>query len=86
MSCMKSLLGIYALAALNAFENETQGHGYNKINNPKETEGERKLRLDKAEIEINKHNGLKEHFYNGNSVFALNQKNADKKAKKRGWI
>lgn len=53
---------------------------------PKETEEERKKRLTKAEIEINKANGLKEFFYRHNSVWALNQKSADKKAKKKGWI
>lgn len=30
--------------------------------------------------------GLKEFFYGENSVFALNQKNADKKARKKGYI
>ena len=30
--------------------------------------------------------GLKEFFYGVNSVFALNQKNADKKARKKGYL
>ena len=31
-------------------------------------------------------NGLKEFDFNGNKVYALNKKNADKKAKKLGYI
>ncbi len=51
-----------------------------------ETEEEKKRRLAKAEIERNKANGLKEFFYGENSVWALNQKSADKKASKKNWI
>ena len=45
------------------------------IGNSKKTEKE------KAEM-----NGLKEFDFNGNKVYALNKKNADKKAKKLGYI
>ena len=30
--------------------------------------------------------GLKEFFYGANSLYALNQKNADRKATKKGWL
>ena len=53
---------------------------------PKETDEERKRRLAKAEIERNKANGLKEFFYGENSVWAINQKNADRKARSRHWL
>lgn len=53
---------------------------------PKETEEEKKQRLAKAEIERNKANGLKEFFYGENSLWALNQKKADKKARSKHWL
>jgi len=56
------------------------------LSEPKETEEERKRRLAKAEIERNKANGLKEFFYGENSLWALNQKNADKKARSKHWL
>ena len=46
----------------------------------------RKRRLAKAEIERNKSNGLKEFHYENGSVWAINQKVADKKAKKLNYI
>ena len=48
---------------------------------------ERTKKLAEAKIRQNKANGLIEFDYGrGHSVWALNQKNADKKAKKLGWI
>ena len=38
-------------------------------------------KTEKAEM-----NGLKEFDFNGNKVYALNKKNAEKKAKKLGYI
>lgn len=32
------------------------------------------------------HKGLKEFFYGENSVWALNKKNADRKARKKGYL
>lgn len=49
-------------------------------------EEERKKRMAAAKIEINKKNGLKEFIYGENSIWAINQKNADKKAKKLSYI
>ncbi len=45
-----------------------------------------KKRLAQAEIETKKSNGLKEFTYGEHTILALNQKNADKKAKNNGWI
>jgi len=53
---------------------------------PKETEEERKRRLAQREIKLAIGNGLKEFVYGENSLYALNQKNADKKARKRDWL
>ena len=45
-----------------------------------------KRKLYNAEIENKKSKGLKEFFYGENSILALNKKNADRKAKAKGWI
>lgn len=83
---MKSMLGMYALAAM-AMSGGFGGNNPRKTYiEPKETDEEKKQRLAKAEIERNKANGLKEFFYGENSVWALNQKNADKKARSKHWL
>jgi hypothetical protein len=78
---MKMLLSMYATAAISM-----AGAEKSKRINSGDTEEERNIRLNKAEIERNKANGLKEFFYGENSLWALNKKSADKKAKKLNWI
>ena len=78
---MKSMLVIYALAAGNL-----GGNNRERYIEPKETDEEKKQRLAKAEIERAKVNGLKEFFYGENSLYALNQKNANKKARSKHWL
>jgi hypothetical protein len=82
---MKKTLGL--LTAMAMMGSNAYGLGNNE---PQETEEEKKKRLErkqkKAEIERNKANGLIEFFYGENSVWALNQKTADKKAKKKGFL
>lgn len=70
---------MYALAAMAMSGDE-------RYIEPKETEEERKARLAKAEIERYKSQGLTEFFYGENSLWALNKKSADKKARKRNWL
>lgn len=53
---------------------------------PKETDEQRKARISKAEIKCNKANGLKEFFYGENSLWAINKKNADRKARINNWL
>jgi len=53
---------------------------------PIETEEEKRKRLKALEEKHGKANGLTEFFYGNNSLWALNEKSADKKAKKRNWI
>lgn len=86
MSKMKSMLGLYAFALEAMAYDPLTNKIYREHIEPKESEEERKRRLAKAEIERNKANGLKEFFYGENSVWALNQKSADKKARKRHWL
>jgi len=81
MSKMKSIIGMYTLAAM--VMSGDLGKRYIK---PKETEEERKARLAKAERERYKSQGLTEFFYGENSLWALNKKSADKKARKRNWL
>lgn len=64
-------------------------YGINGTRRVKKTlsEEERKRKEYLADIERKKNQGLTEFFYrNGNSLWALNQKSANKKAKKKGWI
>ena len=84
MSGMKRMLGIASMMAALAHG------GKSRITpdyyEPKETDEEKKRRLAKAEIERNKANGLKDFFYGENSVWAINPKTADKKARSRHWL
>ena len=79
MNKMKSILGMYALAAMAMNGDEIYFQ-------PKESEDKRKARLAKAKVERYKAQGLTEFFYGENSLWALNQKSADKKARKRHWL
>jgi hypothetical protein len=51
-----------------------------------ETDEERNKMLERAKIDRYKSNGLREFYYGDKSLWALNQKSADKKAKRMGWI
>ncbi len=82
---MKSMFGMYALAAM-AMSGNLGGNKRERCIVPKETEEERKARLVKAENERYKAQGLTEFFYGENSLWALNQKSADRKARKRNWL
>lgn len=84
MSKMKSIIGMYALAAM-AMSGDL-GNKRERYIEPEETEEERKARLAKAERERYKSQGLTEFFYGENSLWALNKKSADKKARKRNWL
>jgi hypothetical protein len=79
---MKNKLSMLAFAALAL----SSGSNFGVTNVPEETDEEKKQRLAKAEIEKNKANGLKEFSYGENSLWALNKKSADNKARKRNWI
>ena len=64
------------------------GINYSKPNYTpaKESDKDKKRRLKNMEIEVSKGRGLKEFIYGEHSVWAINQKNADRKAKKNNWI
>ena len=77
------MLGLLGAMAMMGSEMPHQEREYVK---PKETDEQRKRRIAKAEIERAKANGLKEFFYGENSVWAINQKNADRKARSKHWL
>lgn len=84
MSGMKRMLGIASMMAALAYGGKSRTTpDYYK---PKESDEERKARLAKAEIEKYKQQGLTEFIYGENSLWALNKKNADKKARDKGWL
>jgi len=84
MNKMKSMLGMAAIFTAMAYGGKS-GTTPN-IKEHTESDEERKKRIAKSEIERCKAKGLKEFFYGEKSVFALNQKSADKKAKKQNLI
>lgn len=81
---MKSKLGMMSMFAALAMMGTETTHGMREYR--KEIEEERKRRLAKAEIERYKAQGLTEFFYGENSLWALNQKSADRKARQRHWL
>lgn len=85
MSKLNSILAAYALAAM-TMSDDLGSNDQEKRIKPKETEEERKARLVEAEIKRYKAQGLTEFFYGENSLWALNQKSADKKARQRNWL
>jgi hypothetical protein len=84
MGSMKSMLGMYAMAA--AMAGGIQTPSSFRYVDPRETEEERQLRLIRSKIRRNEKNGLKEFFYGDNSLWARDQKNADRKAKNKNWV
>lgn len=83
---MKSMLGMYAMAAMAMGGDMTMGTAdRGREFEPSETEEERKRRLYQEQIKRYKDKGLKEFSYLEGTVWALNQKSADRKANKKGW-
>lgn len=84
---MKDKLGPIALGALVAsMNNENNPYSSRSSIDPLTEARINALRQHLLESRMHKSNGLKEFFYGEKSVWALNQKNADRKAKKNGWI
>jgi hypothetical protein len=46
----------------------------------------KRIKIKRSLSELNKRKGLKEFFYGENSIWAINQKNADRKARLRNLI
>ena len=87
MSGMKSKLGLFAmLAAMDAMWDT----GYSKKSKYRKLTDEEKEQLKaiakKKRIEKLKQQGVNEYFYGQNVIYARNQKNADKKARNKGYL
>ena len=80
-----STLGI--LATLSAMSSSYNYINENLSDEERKKRGKEMMKKNyKSEKEITEAKGLKEFDYNGVKIYALNQKNADKKAKKQGLI
>lgn len=84
---MKSKLGLYAMLAAMAAMGDT---GYSEKSEYRELTDEEKEQLkaiaEKKRIERIKQQGVNEYFYGHNVIYARNQKNADRKARNKGYL
>lgn len=78
MKNQSRIAGIYAMMAI-ALSQEAQYC-------PQETEAEKQARAIRDDTARMRSKGLSLFKYGENKLWALNQKSADKKAKKLGWI
>ena len=76
---MKEKVLLLGLLAASMHDNFHDGQSYAV---DRESEHDKKVRLANEEIERKKSKGLKEFIIEGVSIWANNQKNADKKARK----
>jgi hydroxylamine reductase (hybrid-cluster protein) len=87
MSKMKGMLGAYAMMMAMASMGDP---GYSERSEYRELTDEEKEQLkaiaEKKRIERLKQKGVSEYFYGVNSVYARDQKNADRKARNKGYL
>jgi hypothetical protein len=87
MSKMKGMLGAYAMLAAMAAMGDS---GYLEKSEYRELTDEEKEQLkaiaEKKRIERIKQKGVSEYFYGQNVIYARNQKNADRKARNKGYL
>jgi hypothetical protein len=87
MSGMKSKLGLYAMFAAMAAMGDT---GYSERSEYRELTDEEKEQLkaiaEKKRLERLKKQGVNEYFYGQNVIYARNQKNADRRARNKGYL
>jgi len=83
MSGMKSKLGMFAMMAAMASMGET---GYSERSEYRQLTDEEKAIAEKKRLERLKEKGVNEYFYGANTVYARNQKNADRKARNKGYL
>ena len=81
MSGMKKQAGLLAMMAMAASTNNGFGDIYEP---PSKEEIEKKKAI--ALEERNKKQGINEYFYGQNVIYARNQKNADRKARNKGYL
>jgi hypothetical protein len=74
------------IGKLAAFATFVAGSGYGIVESVRNENEWRFRNFDREQEEQNTAKGLTKFTYGQNSLWALNQTNADRKAKKRGWI
>ena len=84
---MKSGLGMYAMFAAMA---SMGNNGFYEDESYRELTAMEREELqaiaERKRIELLKQRGVNEYFYGANVVYARNQKNADRKAKTKGYL
>lgn len=87
MSGMKSKIGLYAMMASMMAMGDT---GYSERSEYRELTDKEKEELkviaENKRIERLKQQGVNEYFYGQNVIYARNQKNADRKARNKGYL
>jgi hypothetical protein len=87
MSGMKSKLGLFAMMAAMASMGD---NSYSERSEYRELTDEEKAELkaiaEKKRLERLKKQGVNEYFYGQNVIYARNQKNADRKARNKGYL
>jgi hypothetical protein len=87
MSGMKSKLGLFTMMAAMAAMGDT---GYSERSEYRELTDEEKEELkaiaEKKRLERLKQKGVNEYFYGQNVIYARDQKNADRKARNKGYL
>lgn len=82
---MKKSLALATMAALIA-SGGNSGTIPNYYDEPPESDEDKNKKRLKADEDRNKSRGLTQFFYGENSLWALNKKSAERKAKNKGWI
>lgn len=83
---MKDKLALMSMLIPLTMMNNEMPTRNNKYTENNESDEDKKQRFLKSEKNCNKSNWLKEFFYGDNSVWAINEKNALRKAKKLNYI
>jgi len=60
--------------------------GYSERSEYRQLTDEEKAIAEKKRLERLKEKGVNEYFYGANTVYARNQKNADRKARNKGYL
>ena len=87
MSGMKSKLGLFAMMAAMASMGDNSYYERSEYRELTDEEKEElKAIAEKKRLERLKKQGVNEYFYGQNVIYARNQKNADRKAKRKGYL
>jgi len=80
---MKTKAGILAAVAMAMASGSMD---MNRVHQPIESQEEKRKRIERNAKYNKIKRGAKEFFYGDKSLIALNQSNADRKARLKGWI